>query len=209
MFKILSAIVVVYLTFCSSLAQAATVTFDQNLGLCGENPTTIYEYGVNWSDRNRSIYNHCSPTLMVGDDGWRATQNIYADAGRDFDALAFYLSGWVNIDNPTWDFLIVNGYTGGTLTASLSIVAQDITASFSKIFLTGFTNLDRLEFVMNASVYDTVYWGGSAPYNCLDSDKCGRLDIDNLVIANLPIPGAFLLLMTAFAGLGWSARRKV
>ena len=198
------------LLLCAPVAEANTVTFDNlpsyfdvlDAGTTGspyvENGVTVTStqpFGVLAWDT--------APGLAhIDDSGTDFTSGLMFTMGRAFDAVSFTLNSlgydFSGTPGPLSDNIFVTGLAGGSAVATASFTLSDIYQDVQTFLLgSAFTGLDALLIELDYPV-NTASCG--AP--------CGHFDLDEVVLAPVPLPAAGLLLGGALLGFGALRRRR-
>lgn len=186
--------------FCATMASAlpVTLTFD------GHTSGQGFNYG------NSSAYARAG-VVYLHDDGGLTSSNIVAQNGRAFSAQSVDVTAFSRIlrqlgngRNRSYNEHVFGffGYRNGQLKGTQKFGATN--ASQTVHFGAGFANIDQLvvmtllpKGVQSYSAYASLIQPG---LHC--EEWCTDLMVDNLVVAFVPVPASWLMLLSATLGLG-------
>lgn len=221
----------------AAAAETVTITFDGGCealasGSYPERQSNGREGPIGFTDPNLSVYEHCSDTILIGDDGWTEGSSLWSATGETFDVLSLDIFGEhsvvrildsLNMDAGDAYYALergeverVDGFVlldivgrrpdGSTVRTQWAPDDPD-TTSFDR-----FTGIDGMAFAMTTS-WDAAgslrrgdggYW-----YGCNGlAFRCGRAELDDLVIrltpvpVPVPVPAAGVMMAGLLAGLG-------
>jgi len=186
--------------FCATMASAmpVTLTFD------GHTSGQGFTYG------NSSAYARPG-VVYLHDDGGLTTSNIVAQNGKAFSAKSVDVTAFSRILRATRNgrsrsynenIFGFYGYLNGQLVATQKFAANSSAQTLS--FGSGFANIDELVVMTllpkGVQTYSAYYGVTSPGLHC--EEWCTDLMLDNLVVAFVPIPASWLMLLSATLGLG-------
>lgn len=217
--------------FCGLMALPAyanTVTFSGIPDNAG-GPSQYVEDGITVDARfGRSIgaFRNAGKAAHMDDGGTSYSRSLEFTMATHFNAVSFDISPlssisfltYTNMDDPSnvlvfgpvsFENVKVEGFSGGSLKASYVFDMSIYPArSFSTVALSGFNHLDmlRIDFLsVNRDQFPDMP-GFKKEFYC--DSPCSHYDLDNVVLAPIPLPAGLPLLLAAVGGLGFVARRR-
>lgn len=195
---------------CATMAEANTVTFDNlpsyfDVLSSGTTGSPYVENGVTVTSTQATgvlAWDTAPGLAHIDDSGTDFTSGLMFTMGSAFDAVSFTLTSlgydfW-DIPDPLSDNIFVTGLVGGATVATASFTLSDIYLDVQTFLLgSAFTGLDALLIELNYPVNSAAC---GAP--------CGHFDLDEVVLAPVPLPASALLLGGALLGFGFFRRRQ-
>jgi hypothetical protein len=209
-------------------AQANTVTFsgipDNDGG-----PSQYLEDGIAVESRfGRSIgaFGNAGKAAHMDDGGTFYSRSLEFTMATHFNAVSFDISPlsfissltYTDMDDPlnilffdsvSFENVKLEGFSGGSLKASYVFDMSIYPArSFSTVALSGFNRIDMLRIdILRGSADQFADMPGFKKDLYCDT-PCSHYDLDNVVLAPVPLPAGFPLLLTGLAGFAGLLLRK-
>lgn len=175
-------------------AATVTLTFDGVPSAGGTGPATIVESGYTISGTPDS---YVTPgTVHLDDSGTGLNSWVGISGPVPFNPIQVDVTGLTGGLGVTYDNVYFEGYQGGGLVATQVYASPQDGTTVAVTFGSGFTNLDSL--VIGVVRPDPSLLDLGDPF-CA---PCGHVNIDNLVLAPVPLPASGVLLLAGLTALG-------